>query len=88
MESRTTIHGPSRFVRRSGRSLVDRLEGPMVAAAYWLAVGLPLVYLVLLVTGIDNHTELGLFLGLLGVHGIALIGGRNYEPGSADSNPL
>lgn len=87
MDVRTTIHGHGRLVRRSGRSLLDRLEAPVTAIAYWLAVGLPVVYLALLVTGIESQAELGVFLGLLGAHGVALIGGRNYDPGSGGSEP-
>lgn len=87
MQFRTAIDSHGRLVRRSGRSLADRLEGPLVAAAYWLAVGLPIGYLVLLLTGIDSHADLGVFLGLLAVHGIALIGGRNYEPSAGYSEP-
>ncbi|MFB6359962.1 MAG: hypothetical protein ABEH59_01420 [Halobacteriales archaeon] len=85
MDFRTTIQG--RLARRSGRSVLDRLEGRLAAVAYWLAVGLPLAYLALLVTGIESTGQLGLFVGLLAVHGLALIGGRNYHPGSARSEP-
>lgn len=87
MDFRTTINGPPRFARRSGESLLHRLEAPLAAVAYWIAVGLPIAYLGLLVTGIESSAELGLFVGLLGLHGIALIGGRNYDPGSGRSEP-
>ena len=87
MDFRTAIHGHGRFARRSGRSVLDRLEGPLAAVAYWLAVGLPIVYLGVLVTGIESTVELGVFVGLLAVHGLALIGGRNYRPRSARSEP-
>lgn len=68
---------------RVGRSIIDRIEVPVAAIAYWAAIGLPVGYLALLATGIDSGTELGLFLGLFGVHVAALIGGRNYEPGTS-----
>lgn len=87
MDFRTTITGHGRLARRSGQTLLDSLEAPLTAVSYWLAVGLPVVYLTLLIVGIETPRELGLFLGLLGAHGLALIGGHNYEPGSGRSTP-
>ena len=45
---------------------------------YWLAIFLPLVYLPLLVSGIETPHGLRTFLVLLGVHLIALVGGRSH----------
>lgn len=47
--------------------------------AFWIAIGLPLLYLPLLFSGIENQTELLLFLGLLGFHIVALIRGQDYR---------
>ena len=45
---------------------------------YWVAILLPLVYLPLLVNGIETAHGLRTFLLLLGVHLVALVGGRSH----------
>lgn len=50
---------------------------PMVF--YWSAILLPLLYLPLLVTRIETTQELSLFLMLVGLHIVALVGGRSYQ---------
>lgn len=78
--------GPGRFREYFDSPPNKRVEPYAAAVSYWTAVGLPIVYLSLLVSGIGTPTELGLFLGLLMVHIISLVGGRNYVPGSAQMN--
>lgn len=46
---------------------------------FWSAVILPVVYLSLLFARFDTTRELPLFFGLLGLHIVALIGGRSYR---------
>lgn len=46
---------------------------------YWSAILLPLIYLPLLVSRIETTQELVVFLVLVGLHIVALIGGRSYR---------
>lgn len=50
--------------------------------AFWVAIGLPLLYIPLFLSGIANLSELLLFLGLFGLHVLALIRGNGYRRGS------
>ena len=58
--------------------VVAALGAPLSAVAFWCAVGLPVLYVPLLVTGLDAPRDLALFLGLLGLHLVALVAGRSY----------
>ena len=49
-----------------------------VAAAFWLAVVVPLALLVLLAGGLDAPTDVTTFLVLVAVDGAALVAGRGY----------
>lgn len=71
---------PSGRPTRSLWSAVSHLEAPIEAIGFWAAVGLPIVYLSMLVSGIDNQVRLVLFLGLIGLNFVALIVGHDYEP--------
>ena len=65
------------------RPLLDALAPSHVpellsTLAFWGAIALPVVYLPLLVAGIDTPARLALFLGLFGLHVLALVGGRAH----------
>lgn len=62
------IDPPGRWIRR-----------PVSAISFWGAIALPLLYLPLFYVGIDTTDELVAFLGLFGVHILALVGGRHYR---------
>ena len=62
------IDPPGRWIRR-----------PVSAISFWGAIALPLLYLPLFYVGIDTTDELAVFLGLFGVHVLALVGGRHYR---------
>lgn len=47
--------------------------------SYWIAIVLPLLYLPLLLARIETTGELLLFLGIFGLHVLALIGGRSHR---------
>lgn len=47
---------------------------------YWSAILLPVLYIPILLTRLHTTEELLLFLGLFGLHVVALIGGRSYRP--------
>lgn len=69
------------------RSVVDwsgsgSLTGPLSALSFWLAILLPVLYLPLLVSGIDSLQGLALFVGIVGLHVLALIGGHPYADGA------
>ena len=55
------------------------LSTPVTAIAFYGAIALPAVYLPLLVAGIETTDGLVTFLGLLGLHLAALVGGRSYQ---------
>ena len=55
------------------------LATPVSALAFWLAIALPALYLPLLLTGLSTVPDLMLFLGLFGLHLVALVGGRSYR---------
>ena len=51
--------------------------------AFWGAIALPVCYLSLLVVGIDDTSGLLTFLGLVGLHVVALIAGRSHRADSS-----
>jgi hypothetical protein len=65
-----------------GRSLPDlpigHLAAPLSTLSFWVAIALPVFYLPLLLAGIDDVGDLGLFFGLFGLHVLALILGHPY----------
>lgn len=58
---------------------IRSLATPISALAFWLAIALPALYLPLLFTGLTTVPDLLTFLGLVGVHLAALVGGRSYR---------
>lgn len=62
-----------------GDGLRRRIGAPLSALSFWGAIALPVLYLPPLVLGIESTTGLLAFLGLLGLHAAALIGGRGYR---------
>jgi uncharacterized MAPEG superfamily protein len=65
------------------RSFVDwsgsgSLTGPLSALSFWLAILLPVLYLPLLISGIESFRGLAVFVGIVGLHVLALIGGHPY----------
>lgn len=60
------------------RRVVGDLSEPLSAVAFWSAVALPLLYVPLLVAGLSTSQDLLLFLGLFGLHLVALFGGRSH----------
>ena len=58
---------------------VGSLANPLSAVAFWLAIALPVLYIPLLTTGIHGLEELTLFLGVFGLHLLALVAGRSYR---------
>ncbi|ELY70904.1 hypothetical protein [Natrinema versiforme] len=57
------------------------LSRSVTAAGFWLGTAFPVVYLPVIVTGIDSASRLSLFVALLVVHALALVVGHDY-PGS------
>lgn len=82
MDFQPRVHDRGWVKRRPDGSFLDRLAAPTAALAYWMAVGLPVVYLAVLASGLEGRRGLGLFLALLVVHAVALFVGRNYTPGT------
>lgn len=68
-------------------AVVDRLEAPAAALAFWCAVALPAVYLGLLASGLDTPADLQAFLGLLALHFVALVAGRHHRTGPVERRP-
>ena len=59
--------------------LLQRIKTPIRATAFYGAIGLPALYLPLIISGIESATGLLVFLGLFVLHVAALIGGRTYR---------
>lgn len=78
MDVDTTGFGPLGSPPRRGVSTLHRLRPTAVAIAFWGSVGLPAAYLWMMAGGIETLSELSLLLGLLALHGVAIVGGRNY----------
>ncbi|ELY73127.1 hypothetical protein [Natrinema pallidum] len=55
------------------------LSHTVTAAAFWLGTLLPLVYLPVIVAGIDSVIHLSLFVGLVSIHALALVVGHDYS---------
>ena len=82
----TSLHPPSHVGTADEATDADRpfrpvrsLPMPLSAIAFWLAIALPALYLPLLLTGLSTPTDLLTFLGLFGLHAVALVGGRSYR---------
>ncbi|WP_290817900.1 hypothetical protein [Halovivax sp.] len=63
-----------------------RLPSTITAVAFWLAALLPLVYLPVLLVGLDSAARFTLFVGLLGLNAVALVLGHDY-PESRNRRP-
>lgn len=66
-----------RWLGRTTERLVGSLARGLESLAFWTAVGLPLVYLPLVVDGLAGREWLALAI-LLVAHGVALIAGHGY----------
>lgn len=77
MRSRNVDRGDR--LRRIAHGIVGGgLPEPVSALSFWSAIALPAFYLPLLAAGIESVRGLGLFLGLFGLHVVALVIGRHY----------
>ncbi|QLK25117.1 hypothetical protein HYG81_13580 [Natrinema zhouii] len=56
-----------------------RLSHSVTAAGFWLGTLLPIVYVPVILTGIDSMSHLSLFIALLAVHALALVVGHDYS---------
>lgn len=54
------------------------LRHSVTAAGFWLGTLLPVVYIPVILAGIDSIGRLSLLIALLGVHALALIVGHDY----------
>lgn len=63
--------------------LFDRyIRTPLGVISFWSAVTLPVLYVPLFLGGVRSSNDLVLFLGLFGLHVLALTAGRDYQPDS------
>lgn len=56
-----------------------QLQPALATVAFWIAVGLPALYLPLLVAGVDTTSGLTVFLGLVCLHLMALLAGHTHR---------
>lgn len=54
------------------------LGSTLTAVAFWFGTLLPLVYIPVIVAGLDSLSRLALFVGLLALNVVALSIGRDY----------
>ena len=54
------------------------LGSTVTAIAFWLATVLPILYLPVILAGLDSVTRLGLFVSLLAINVVALVVGHDY----------
>jgi hypothetical protein len=81
MSNERPLHdNPDEDLLRPSVSL-ESLANPLSAIAFWLAIAIPVLYIPFLTTGINSLGELGLFLGVFGLHLAALYTGRSYRRG-------
>lgn len=55
------------------------LQHSVTAAGFWLGTLLPVVYVPVILAGIDSMSRLSLFVALLAVHALALVVGHDYS---------
>lgn len=55
------------------------LRRTLSALSFWASIGLPVLYVPLLLAGIGTTSRLLVFLVLFGLHVLALVGGRGYR---------
>ena len=60
------------------------LHGATSAFAFWSGIALPGLYIPVLLHGIESVEGLAVFLGLFGLHVLALVGGRCHRRGPAE----
>lgn len=51
----------------------------VTAVGFWLGTLLPIVYLPVILSGIDSMSRLSLFVALLAIHALALVVGHDYS---------
>ena len=78
-EHRTPIGSAGGESTGDGLQAARSLIAPLSALSFWLAIALPALYLPLFVTGLESTNELLTFLGLFGLHLLALFGGRTHR---------
>lgn len=62
-----------------GTATATSLPAPVKAGAFWAAVLLPFLALVLLISGLSTTLEYGFFLSIVAVNVVALVVGHDYE---------
>ncbi|WP_222919934.1 hypothetical protein [Natrinema sp. SYSU A 869] len=55
------------------------LSQTVTAVGFWLGTLLPIVYLPVIVAGIDSMGRFSLFVGLMVIHALALVIGHDYS---------
>lgn len=84
MAPSTTSRGTA--TRGRGQLVTRQLRAPLSALSFWSAIALPVFYLPLFATGIETSTDLLVFVGLCGLHVLALVGGHNYHSNLATAS--
>lgn len=59
---------------------VPNVAVPVRTLAFWTAVVLPFVYLPMVLGGFESGSRVGLFVGLVTAHALALSLGHGHEP--------
>jgi len=80
MNGTTTSAAPPSPADRATAGGATGFRRSLSALSFWCSIALPAVYLPLLAAGIESTGGLAAFLGLLGLHVLSLVGGRDYRP--------
>lgn len=76
-----SLAAPDVSRRPSGGVLPRSLRSSLAAVSFWAAIVLPLLYVPVVLAGIETTDGVLVFLGLVGLHLAALVGGRTYRSG-------
>ena len=64
------------------------LGSTFTAVAFWLGTLLPVVYIPVVIAGLDSLARFTLFVGLLGLNVVALVLGRDYPETRSREKPV
>lgn len=80
MSNSTAHDSPEKPQRPLGSWWRETLQRPVETASFWAAVGLPLVYVPMLIATPVSSGDARLVAALVTLHAVALLLGHSYDP--------